>query len=153
MNSQPDSTTNAVQTTTSNPRCLHRTAVGRRCRFHASHPAALYCPRHASLHPNSPDATDLAPELLGTLTEIETPEDTQRLLSKLFVLLVQDRVSLKKASVLTYILQQLLRTLTAIERQNQYLDENQPTTIILDVPRPYRGPVVATESQPQQEPS
>jgi hypothetical protein len=66
---------------------------------------------------------------------------------------VQDRVSLKKASVLTYILQQLLRTLTAIERQNQYLDENQPTTIILDVPRPYRGPVVAPDSQQQQEPS
>jgi hypothetical protein len=60
----------------------------------------------------------------------------QMTLSKLFILLAQNRVTSKKASVLTYIIQQLLRTLPAIDREVNGDDGH--VNIIMDMPRPNR---------------
>jgi len=138
MTSQTDS----IQPIASNiPRCLHRTPAGRRCRSRVSEPGMHFCERHTYLHTNLPATSDLAPQLLGDLIEIECAEDTRRILSKLFILLAQDRIPQKKAAVLTYILQQLLRSLAAIEREAllQAQEESSGFHVNLTgVPRPIR---------------
>jgi hypothetical protein len=98
-------------------RCQHRTPAGRRCRFNVSDPSSSYCPSHSGFYLEDPAAADLAPALLGDCTEINTAQDMKRVLGKIFLLLAQNRISIKKAATLTYIIQQLLRTLPAIEHE------------------------------------
>jgi hypothetical protein len=50
---------------------------------------------------------------------------------------VQDRISARRAAVLAYITNQLLRTLPAIDREfNPKEDPNAPVEIICDMPGP-----------------
>jgi hypothetical protein len=98
-------------------RCQHRTPAGRRCRFTVKDQSSSYCPSHSGHYLEDPAAADLAPALLGDCTEINTAQDMKRVLGKIFLLLAQNRISVKKAATLTYIIQQLLRTLPAIEKE------------------------------------
>ncbi len=56
-------------------------------------------------------------------------------LANLFILLAQNRVSTRRASVLAFITSQLTRIDTAIHRA----EANAPPQIILDAPRPIRN--------------
>ncbi|HVS88384.1 MAG TPA: hypothetical protein VHF01_09200 [Candidatus Acidoferrum sp.] len=118
------------------PRCAFRFANRHQCRFGMTLLSAPYCHQHSSFRPDDPDSINLAPALLGDLTELTTAADMQTTLSKLFILLAQNRVTTKKASVLTYIIQQLLRTLPAIYQETHGDDDH--VTIIMDGPRPIR---------------
>jgi hypothetical protein len=118
------------------PRCAFRFANRHLCRFPMSPLSAPFCEKHSSFRPDDPDSINLAPALLGDLTELTTALDMQTALSKLFILLAQNRVTTKKASVLTYIIQQLLHTLPAIY-QETHGDDDQ-VNIIMDMPRPIR---------------
>jgi hypothetical protein len=122
------------------PRCQHRTPNGRRCRFPVTPQASSFCQKHFAFHQEDSGSTDLAPALLGDLTEIVTASDMQHVLGKLFLLLAQNRIATKKAAVLTYIIQQLLRTLPAIERELGAQSPDAGPTIIMDLPRPVREP-------------
>jgi hypothetical protein len=117
------------------PRCAFRYANRHLCRFSITPLSAPFCQNHSSFRPDDPDSINLAPALLGDLTELITAVDMQTTLSRLFILLAQNRVTTKKASVLTYIIQQLLHTLPAIEHET---GEGAVTQVILDVPRPIR---------------
>ena len=55
-------------------------------------------------------------------------------LSRLLLLLAQDKISTRRAAVLTYITSQLLRTLPAIDKE----ENAEPTQFIFDLPRPER---------------
>ncbi|MGB2590334.1 MAG: hypothetical protein WBG02_03250 [Candidatus Acidiferrum sp.] len=55
-------------------------------------------------------------------------------LAKLAQLVVKDRVSTRRAAVLAYITSQLLRTLSAIHRE----EDSAGPQIIFDAPRPVR---------------
>lgn len=137
MNAEPGTAPNA----TSLPRCMHRTPTGRRCRTSIPHAGALFCLRHGALH-GAIDLHDVSPALLGDLSEIDTAQDTKRVLNNLFLLLAQDRIPVKKAAVLTYILQQLLHTLPAIDRELRPLNElDSAPQITFDIPRPIRNPI------------
>jgi hypothetical protein len=131
--------TESQQSNASAPRCAFRFANRHRCRLPLTPLSAPFCHLHSSFRPDDLDSINLAPALLGDLTELTTAVDMQTALSKLFILLAQNRVTTKKASVLTYIIQQLLRTLPAIERElNPQSSEDDATVLIVDIPRPVR---------------
>jgi hypothetical protein len=120
------------------PRCAFRYANRHQCRFPMTPLSAPFCQQHSSFRPDDPDSINLAPALLGDLTELNTAVDMQTTLSKLFILLAQNRVTTKKASVLSYIIQQLLRTLPAIYQETHGDSDDDHVTIIMDGPRPIR---------------
>ena len=120
-------------------RCRARTRSGSRCRLHVQDPARGLCFRHlaglSTAPPNSAlDDADLSMDLFGQspVTEIpplQTPEDVTDFLARVVVLLVEGRISPRRASVLTYAASLLLRG--AI-----FIDQHTETEIILDDRRP-----------------
>jgi hypothetical protein len=128
MKSNSDSTSITVAL----PRCQHRTPSGRRCRFPVPDSTASFCPAHFSHHIENSDFADLEQELFGDLKDIESASDINFVLANLFRLLAKNRIPTKRAAVLTYILQQLTRTLPEIARENK----NATPEIIVDLPRP-----------------
>jgi len=119
-------------------RCAFRYANRRRCRLPITTLSAPFCPQHSVFHPDDPDSINLAPALLGSLTELTSAVHMQTTLSKLFVLLAQNRISNKKAAVLTYIIQQLLQTLPAVYYETHDDEDDDKVTIIMNAPRPIR---------------
>jgi hypothetical protein len=113
--------------------CRHRTRTGRRCRLPVSENSAL-CFRHAALRQTHSVDADLA-SAFPQLSEFRSAVVINEFLSKLLALLVQDRISTKRAAVLAYITNQLLRTLPAIDAELNPKDD-EPHTIIYDAPRP-----------------
>ena len=119
-------------------RCLHRTPTGRQCHFSVAEKSASFCSRHTSFHLDNSDSLDLVPVLLGKQRKLNAATDIQRVLGRLFILLAAGRITAKRASTLTYIIQQLLRTLPAVERENNLQSDDEPQQIIFDLPRPKR---------------
>jgi hypothetical protein len=112
------------------PRCQHRTATGRRCRHASSEASTGLCARHIHLrHKNSQDA-DLTADLLGELQQFQSASDVNQVLGKLFMALTRNRIATRRAAVLAYIGNMLLRSVTAIDRENK--SENTP--IVIDIP-------------------
>lgn len=114
-------------------RCQHRFANRTRCRKLVSPSNPRFCPRHAAL-PENMQPADLTPEL------IKDPEDLDRLdgiydfLSRLIILQAQNRISTRRAAVLAYITNQLLRTFAAIKRMQADQAAEGPQNIF-DAPR------------------
>jgi hypothetical protein len=111
-------------------RCAHIFANGRRCRLHATSANPSFCPSHADLPHHRPDPAETASTLTADLDDFTSPAQINDFLSRLLLLLAQDKISTRRAAVLTYIASQLLRTITAIEKE--------PVDIIFDAPRPDR---------------
>jgi hypothetical protein len=70
-------------------------------------PDSRYCHSHAA-HAKL-DATTLAGELSLAAASLATPEDVHRVTAKIFLALCEDRISIKKAGMLSYLAQTLLR--------------------------------------------
>lgn len=130
---QPDSSGSKMpeSTPTAKPRCAHVFPGGRRCRRLPSVANACFCARHAEL-PENRQPADLSPELTADPAELDTFDGMHDFLAKLALLVVKDRISSRRAAVLAYITSQLLRTLSAIHRE----EESTPPQIIFDAPRP-----------------
>jgi hypothetical protein len=111
-------------------RCNHRFPNGMRCRLlgFADQP---FCPKHSehTLTPR-PDPMETAATLTAGLDDFTDPAQINTFLSRLLLLLAQDKISARRAAVLTYISSQLLHTHRAIEKE--------PPQIIFDIPRPQR---------------
>jgi hypothetical protein len=120
------------------PRCQHRTRTGRRCRQSVSDAAAGLCSRHAKSRQKYRQEADLSATLLGQLTELSSACDINKVLSNLFLALTQDRIAARRAAVLAYIGNLLLRTLPAMDRET-YGDPDAAPVIIMDGPRPDRS--------------
>jgi len=99
-------------------RCQHHTASKRRCRLRVVDSHSGLCFRHAQLHLQHLEVPDLSPDLVGQLSQFTSAADINHVLSKLLVLLAQNRISPRRAAVLAYISNLLLRTLPAIEKEN-----------------------------------
>jgi hypothetical protein len=119
-------------------RCQYRTRTGRRCRQTVSNAASGLCSKHAIARPVRFEEPDLSATLLGQLTELKSASDLNQVLSNLFRLLSQDRIAARRAAVLAYIGNLILRTLPAIERESNPQDD-RPRRIIIDMPRPDRS--------------
>jgi len=116
-------------------RCRHYTFTGRRCRLAPLDPISGLCFRHIGRQ-FQPSDEDLSSAFVGLLSGFDSPSRIHAFLTQVTVLLVQNRVSTRRAAVLTYLGQTLLRTLPAIEGELNRLD--QPQQFIFDLPRPKR---------------
>ena len=114
-------------------RCTHRFANRMRCRLYATAVNPNFCPAHAPLPANQPNP-EIASPLTANLDDFTSAVQINDFLSRLLLLLAQDKISTRRAAVLAYITNQLLRTLPAIDKE-EHRDE---TTIIFDIPGPDR---------------
>jgi hypothetical protein len=117
--------------------CHHRTVSGRRCRLRVLNPESHLCFRHAQLRQKKRHAADLAGDLAGQLTEFTTAADLNAFLSRLLLLQAHDRIAPRRAAVMAYTCNLLLRTLPAIYQETHGDDDH--VTIIMDGPRPDRS--------------
>ena len=128
MRSEPDSTIP--------PRCTFTNARGHRCRM-----LALSGTPHCFSHQPKPEPDPvIAPELAEAAGTLASPEDVHRALAKIFQLLSEDRISLKKASVFCFLAQNILRAQREIavkqKLQAELARANQPHhKISWNVPR------------------
>ncbi len=149
MNPQASSpsSTGATPVATGHEKCRHFTAHGRQCRLRALRSGL--CFRHASLQlqPPQPVDVDLSADFLIQLDDLQSAEQINQFLAKLLILVVQNRISVRRAAVLTYITNQLLHSLVAIKRQI----DNDPVQYIFDAPRPERDKPGADAMQTEPE--
>jgi hypothetical protein len=119
MNPQTSSlvSTGASSVASRHEMCSHFTARGRKCRLRALR--AGLCFRHAALQvqPAQPVDVDLSADFLVQLDDLQSADQINQFLAKLLILVVQNRISPRRAAVLTYITNQLLHSLVAIKRQ------------------------------------
>ena len=87
------------------PRCTFTTGRGHRCRMVALS-GTPYCFSH---QPKPEPDLVIAPELAQAAGTLSSPEDVHRALAKIFHLLSEDRISLKKAGVFCFLAQNILR--------------------------------------------
>jgi hypothetical protein len=80
-----------------------------------------------------------AATLTADLKEFRSAIPINDFLARLLLLLAEQKISPRRAAVLAYITNQLLRTLPAIDRElNPPSDKDESTEIIWDMPRPER---------------
>ena len=115
-------------------RCQHRFVNRTRCRLLVSVENPWFCSRHADL-PQNQRPTDLTSELFGEPAKLGDLEDLYHFLTTLLYLASEDRISTKRAAVLAYITNQILRTDAAIRRQ----EDAAPPQVVFGAPRPVRG--------------
>jgi thiamine pyrophosphate-dependent acetolactate synthase large subunit-like protein len=136
---QPAST--SVNTNTS--RCQFRFANRKRCRM-STRNYDNFCPPHAKAHQIEATAT----ELTANLDKFKSVAELHDFLSRLLLLLAQNKISPRRAAVLAYITNQLLRTINEMQSQADAAQKKQPVQIIIDVDRP-GAPVYDDESSPR----
>ena len=108
---------------TDSSRCAFSTGHGHRCRMLAS-PGARCCASH-SRH-DKLDAAALAAELSQAAGSLESPEDVNRLLSKTVLAFIEGRLPLKKASMIGFLGQIILRTHREIVFHEKVERDNHP---------------------------
>ena len=113
MNPQAPSSNSAATLVKADPKCHHVTLSGRQCRLRAIRSGL--CFRHAALQLQSaqPVDVDLSADFLGQLDDLQSAEQINQFLAKLLILVVQNRISARRAAVLTYITNQLFHSLVA----------------------------------------
>ncbi len=94
-------------------RCQHRTPTGRQCRSVVADPGSSFCVRHAASEPG--DSEDFLAALTEKACRFQNAQGINHSLGALYTLLAQGRISPRRASVLAYISNLLLRSLTAID--------------------------------------
>ncbi len=122
-------------------RCNYRFANGMRCRL-IGFGTQPFCPKHTQgAVPPQPDPAEIASTLTVNLDDFTSAAQINDFLSRLLLLLAQDKISTRRAAVLAYITNQLLRTLPAIAKE----ENAEPTQIIFDMPGPDRDRPAANE--------
>src|ERR1700730_9368329 len=114
-------------------RCSFRFPNGKRCRLLIVDPGFTLCFQHAKLKPDHRELADLSADLFGdNLTELRTADQINCFLTRVVRLLAQNRISPRRAAVLTYATSLLLRSVVAIDRQAS--DDDRCAQIIWDSP-------------------
>ncbi len=122
-------------------RCNYRFPNGMRCRL-VGFGTQPFCPKHTQVAvPPQPDPAEIASTLTVNLDDFTSAAQINDFLSRLLLLLAQDKISTRRAAVLAYITNQLLRTLPAIAKE----ENAEPTQIIFDMPGPDRDRPAANE--------
>ena len=119
-------------------RCQHSFPSGRRCRMPVADLHAGLCAHHFRERLVREEA-DLSTALVGELKKFETAGEVNDVLSRLLILVSQDRVSPRRAAVMAYICNLLLRSVPK--------PGNEVPEIIVDMPGP------ETAEEPRQEES
>ncbi len=108
-------------------RCSHHDTNGRQCRSLVSDAHSGVCPHHLALEKQKEAANVYAP-LIRNSQGLQTAQGINYTLSNLYELLAKNRISPRRASVLAYINSLLLRTLPAIDADNEdgIIDPTKP---------------------------
>jgi hypothetical protein len=95
-------------------RCAYRTPRGRRCRLPVADARSCLCPKHRA-EQQQLEAADHYDHLAINYQEFQTAQGINHSLHNLYALLAQNRISARRAAVLSYISSLLLRTLPQID--------------------------------------
>ena len=116
-------------------RCAHRSSGGRRCRLSVSDPRSVFCPQHRSEQLEE-EAADHYLYLSHNYQCFQTAQGINHSLHNLYALLAQNRISPRRAAVLSHICGLLLRTLPQIDADKAagILDPTKPMPINISVP-------------------
>jgi hypothetical protein len=110
-------------------RCSFLFPNRKRCRLLIADSGFTLCFHHAKLKLDRRELADLSSDLLGDdLSEFRTTEQINDLLSRVVRLLAQNRISPRRAAVLTYAASLLLRSVVVMDRQAA-ADDQSPTII------------------------
>jgi hypothetical protein len=125
-------------------RCQQHLANGTRCRSLIADNGSGLCFHHAKLHKKQSETADLSTFLIGDLTEFKSAVPINDFLSRLLRLLAENRIAPRRAAVMAYITNQLLRTLAPIDQElNPEPEEEAPLRMDFgDLPRPRRAPQI-----------
>jgi hypothetical protein len=114
-------------------RCSFRFPNGKRCRLLIVDPGFTLCLQPAKLKLDHPELADLSADLFGDdRSELRTADQIRCFLTRVVRLLAQNRISPRRAAVLTYATSLLLRSVVAMDRQASVGD--QRAQIIRDSP-------------------
>jgi len=113
----------------SSARCQHFTATGRQCASLAGDRSSGLCPRHAAQsQAASADAANFRQALTRDAKDFQNAQGINNSLGSLYYLLSEGIISPRRASVLAYISSLLLRTLPAIDYDNEHFPEPEAGT-------------------------
>ena len=131
------------------PRCTHRSASGGRCHTIPLSGSAL-CAAHAKADASRREAEDLAATLTGGIDEFTSAAPVNRFLSRLLLLLAQDRISPRRGAVMAYTANLLLRSVSVMEQEAAAARDpkKHPPRIIWDIPRPPREEEAMVQQSP-----
>jgi len=115
-------------------RCAHRSAGGRRCRLSVSDPRSVFCPQHRSEQLEE-ESADHFLYLTHNYQCFQTAQGINHALHNLYAPLAQNRISPRRAAVLSHICGLLLRTLPQIDADKAagILDPTKPVPINVSV--------------------
>ena len=122
-----------LQTASPDSGCKHHTRNGR-CRMPVADSLSSLCAEHARRRQKLDKAANLSAELVAGLTEFRSAVPINDFLSRLLLFQAQDRIPPRRAAVMAYTCNLLLRTLPAIQQEKA----GQPRRIIIDMPEPDR---------------
>ena len=125
-----------LQTASPDSGCKHHTRNGR-CRMPVADSLSSLCAEHARRRQKLDKAANLSAELVAGLTEFRSAVPINDFLSRLLLFQAQDRIPPRRAAVMAYTCNLLLRTLPAIQHERNPQDD-EPQRIIIDMPRPDR---------------
>lgn len=103
-------------------RCIYTSSHGHRCRSLALD-SSRYCFSHRRLQKS--DSDSLISELSQAAASLSSPEDVNRVLGKIFMAPLQDRISTKKAGTLGFLGQMLIRSHREIEYYKKAHRQNE----------------------------
>jgi hypothetical protein len=134
-------------------RCTHHTATGRRCRLSVSDAHSSLCRQHRAELLQEQSA-DHHLELVRNFEGFQTAQGINHSLKHLYELLAQNRISPRRASVLAYINSLLLRTLPAIDADNQagIIDPTKPKPLTIPLPDQVMASGADSDPDPAPEP-
>ncbi len=131
-------------------RCAHRFPNSKRCRLYVTILDSSYCSTHAQLPQNQQDSPETSAVLTADLKEFRSAIPINEFLARLLLLLAENKISARRAAVLAYITNQLLRTLPAIDHElNPKPGKNEPVEIIFDMPGPDRDRDPDNDQRPE----
>ena len=120
-------------------RCTHHDPSGRQCRSLASGACSTLCARHHASHEQEL-AADHYQHLTTEFQFFQTAQGVNHSLMNLYQLLAQNRISPRRAAVLSYISSLLLRTLPAIDADRAAGIKFQPNNLAEPKPQPVTAP-------------
>jgi hypothetical protein len=117
-------------------RCHARNRDRTQCRNHAQDPATGLCSRHAACaHKTTAmidDSTNISLDLLDSqMGTLDSTHAINIVLTNVVIMLAQGRISPRRASVITFALSLMLRSVVVMDRKAA----NAPPQIIFDDPR------------------
>jgi hypothetical protein len=130
-------------TLSSRSSCHHVYPAGRCCRFPAL-PDAMFCIRHVHSGFGAVPEVDLSRHFGPDSVNFKSACEVNDFLCSLAKLMIENRISARRASVLAYIASLELRTLPAIDQELAPDDDMGPIVFDRPEPLPSQAPHVAT---------